>query len=106
MGRRQPVRFGGHLFRWVSVVIALLLLMPLAAFSQGKKELEDKRKKLLRDIEMTGGLLKKTTRTKEATYDRFVALQSQIERREKVDSQHRSRNSRRRNRHRPQLGCD
>ncbi len=75
---------GGHLFRWVSVVIILLLLMPLAAFSQGKKELEDKRKKLLRDIEMTGGLLKKTTRTKEATYDRFVALQSQIERREKL----------------------
>lgn len=75
---------GGHLFRWASVVIVFLLLMPLSAFSQNKKELEDKRKKLLRDIEMTGGLLKKTTKTKEATYDRFVALQSQIERREKL----------------------
>lgn len=75
---------GGQLFRWASVVIVFLLLMPLSAFSQNKKELEDKRKKLLRDIEMTGGLLKKTTKTKEATYDRFVALQSQIERREKL----------------------
>lgn len=59
-------------------------LLPFASFSQSKKELEDKRKKLLRDIEVTGGLLKKTTKTKEATYDRYVALQSQIERREKL----------------------
>ncbi|HRI58364.1 MAG TPA: peptidoglycan DD-metalloendopeptidase family protein [Saprospiraceae bacterium] len=64
--------------------VIFLLLLPLCAFSQSKKELEDKRKKLLRDIEMTGGLLKKTTKTKEATYDRYVALQSQIERREKL----------------------
>jgi len=67
----------------VALVISLLLF-PFSAFSQSKKELEERRKKLLRDIEMTGGLLKKTTKTKEATYDRYVALQNQIERREKL----------------------
>lgn len=68
----------------ISFLFICLLLFPFSTFSQSKKELEDKRKKLLRDIEMTGGLLKKTTKTKEATYDRYVALQSQIERREKL----------------------
>lgn len=62
----------------------LMLTLPLVAFSQNKKELEEKRKKLIRDIEITGKLLKKTTQTKEATYDRYVALQSQIDRRENL----------------------
>jgi septal ring factor EnvC (AmiA/AmiB activator) len=66
------------------VFVLLAALLPFAALAQNKKELEDKRKKLLRDIELTGSLLKKTTKTKEATYDRYVALQSQIERREKL----------------------
>ena len=61
-----------------------LLVLPLIAFSQSKKELEERRKKLIRDIEVTGKMLKKTTRTKEATYDRYIALQSQIERRENL----------------------
>lgn len=69
---------------WKTSAVILMVMLPLLAFSQNKKELEEKRKKLLRDIEMTGGLLKKTTKTKEATYDRYVALQSQIERREKL----------------------
>lgn len=63
---------------------AFFLLIPLLAFSQSKKELEAKRKKLIRDIEVTGKLLKKTTKTKESTYDRYVALQSQIERRARL----------------------
>lgn len=63
---------------------AIFLLVPLLAFSQSKKELEAKRKKLIRDIEVTGKLLKKTTKTKESTYDRYVALQSQIERRARL----------------------
>jgi septal ring factor EnvC (AmiA/AmiB activator) len=63
---------------------AFFLLVPLLAFSQSKKELEAKRKKLIRDIEVTGKLLKKTTKTKESTYDRYVALQSQIERRARL----------------------
>lgn len=64
--------------------LLFLLLSPFSTFGQSKKDLEDKRKKIIRDIEVTGNLLKKTTKTKEATYDRYVALQNQIERREKL----------------------
>ncbi len=75
----------GHWLPKIGVALVVsLLFLPLSAFSQSKKELEARRKKLLRDIEVTGGLLKKTTKTKEATYDRYVALQNQIERREKL----------------------
>lgn len=65
-------------------LLVAIFLCPAYAFSQSKKELEDKRKKLMRDIEVTNNLLKKTTKTKEATYDRYIALQKQIERREKL----------------------
>lgn len=56
-----------------------VLLLPFAGMAQSQKELEDKRKKLIRDIEVTDKLLKKTTKTKESTYDRYLALQNQIE---------------------------
>lgn len=81
----RNVGIWGHWLPKIGVALVVsLLLFPLSAFSQSKKELEARRKKLLRDIEVTGGLLKKTTKTKEATYDRYVALQNQIERREKL----------------------
>jgi len=60
--------------------------MPAAGIAQTKKELEDKRKQLIRDIQVTDKLLAKTTQTKEATYDRFMALQNQIGSREKLVS--------------------
>lgn len=66
------------------VLLTLFCVAPLIAFSQSKKELEVKRKKLLRDIEVTNKLLKKTTKTKDATYDRYIALQSQIEKRTRL----------------------
>lgn len=66
----------------VSLLLALALLLPVIAFSQSKKELEDKRKKIIRDIQSTERMIKKTAKTKEAAYDRYLALQSQIERRE------------------------
>ncbi|MFN4256816.1 MAG: murein hydrolase activator EnvC family protein [Saprospiraceae bacterium] len=62
--------------------VVLLVLLPVAAFSQSKKDLEDKRKRIIREIETTNKLLKKTNQIKEATLDRYVALQSQIEQRE------------------------
>ena len=58
--------------------------MPVMCAAQNKKDLEEKRKKLIRDIEVTDKLLKKTTQTKETTLDRFVTLQTQIERRENL----------------------
>lgn len=58
------------------------LLLPLVALhAQSKKELETRRKKLLRDIEQTDKLLRKTSKTRQATYNRFVALQQQVNQR-------------------------
>lgn len=62
----------------------LALALPISGFGQNKKDLEEKRKKLIRDIELTDKMLKKTTKTRETTLDRYVTLQSQIERRENL----------------------
>jgi len=66
----------------VSMLLAMAFLFPVTVFAQSKKELEDKRKKIIRDIQSTERMIQKTAKTKEATYDRYVALQSQIESRE------------------------
>lgn len=66
----------------LSLLVVFALFLPLSAFSQSKKELEDKRKKIIRDIQSTERMIKKTAKTKEATYDRYLALESQIESRE------------------------
>ena len=76
--RQRIVEAASRLSLW----LLLLLFLPLSAFSQSKKDLEEKRKKIIRDIQATERMIKKTAKTKEATFDRFVALQSQIERRE------------------------
>ncbi len=82
--RNATARTHHTIIHWRYVFAVLLLALPLLTFAQSKKELEDKRKKLIRDIEMTGKMLKKTTQTKESTYDRYIALQNQIERRENL----------------------
>lgn len=64
--------------------LGLALALPTSGFGQNKKDLEEKRKKLIRDIEITDKMLKKTTKTRETTLDRYVTLQSQIERRENL----------------------
>ena len=64
------------------LLFCIVVLLPVSAFSQSKKELEDKRKKIIRDIQSTERMIKKTAKTKEAAYDRYLALQSQIESRE------------------------
>ncbi len=85
--------FQGDIMRWGKFVglgksvglhlpLLLLCLLPLFAFSQSKKDLEDKRKRILREIETTNKLIKKTAKIKEATLDRYLAVQNQIERRE------------------------
>ena len=65
-------------FIWATLAFALPVLCP----AQNKQDLEEKRKRLIREIEVTDNLLHKTTRNKAATLDRYVALQKQIERRE------------------------
>lgn len=64
--------------------IFLMLLVPAIVFAQSKKELEDKRKKIIRDITATQKMLEKTKANKEATYDRYLALQNQINSRESL----------------------
>lgn len=69
------------------IIYSLLLLLFVAALGiaqQSRKELEDKRKKLLRDIEQTSNLLKQTKQDKEATLSRYVTLQKQISKRQQL----------------------
>jgi len=61
----------------------LLLALP-AIYAQSRRELEDKRKSLLRDIDKTSTQLDKTKATKAANLNRFLALQSQIKKRRQV----------------------
>lgn len=63
-------------------IVLLLLLLPAVLLAQSKKELEEKRKKIIRDISTTERMIQKTSQTREATYDKYLALQSQIESRE------------------------
>ncbi len=65
-----------------TALLALLLLLPLGAWAQSKKNLEDKRKKLTKEIEVTNKLLNKAKQNKTAAYEQFVTLQNQIDRRE------------------------
>ena len=64
----------------------LLLLLCHATSAQSRKQLETKRKQLMKDINLTTGLLKETTKNKAATLDRFVALKKQIKKREELVS--------------------
>ncbi len=64
--------------------LGLALLLPALGFGQNRQDLESRRKKLIREIEQTDRLLQKTTQSKAAALDRFVALQKQIERRESL----------------------
>ena len=52
--------------------------------AQVRKDLEERRRKLLKDIEVTSNLLNTTTRNKAAALDRFIALRRQIKKREEL----------------------
>ncbi len=75
-GWNKPATIAGFLL--------LLVLLPAFVLAQSKNDLEEKRKKIIRDISTTERMIKKTSQTREATYDKYVALQSQIESREKL----------------------
>lgn len=80
--RQRLVRTSIGLPFWAMVV--LLAALPGTVFAQNKNTLEEKRKKLTREIEITNKLLNKTKQNKSAAYDQYVTLQSQIERRESL----------------------
>ncbi len=64
------------------LALALLFVSPLIA--QNRKELENKRQSLIRDIRQTEGQLKETKKNKAATLDQYLALQSQIRKRQQL----------------------
>lgn len=51
-------------------------------FAQVRKDLEERRQKLLREIKLTSNLLNKTTKNQAAALDRYIALRKQIQKRE------------------------
>ncbi|MCC6725487.1 MAG: peptidoglycan DD-metalloendopeptidase family protein [Saprospiraceae bacterium] len=73
-----------HSRKILHILLILCLLAGAAIAQQSRKELEEKRKKLLRDIEQTSGLLKQTKEDKAATLSRYVTLQRQIHKREQL----------------------
>lgn len=60
--------------------MALCIQMP----AQNRRELEEKRKQLLKEIEETNAQLKETQQNKAATLDRYVALQRKIKKRQQL----------------------
>lgn len=70
----------------VSLLLMLcFLMMSVGAFGQqSRKDLEDKRKQLLKEIERTSSLLKQTQKNKEATFSHYITLQKQISKRQQL----------------------
>jgi murein hydrolase activator len=60
-----------------------ILVLPVAN-AQSRKNMENKRKRLLSEISTTSKLLSQTTNHKTATLDRYVALKQQIQKREEL----------------------
>lgn len=62
--------------------LVLIVGVVFSGFSQQRKELEDRRKKLIKDIQVTSKMLKETKESREAALERFVTLQRQIQKRQ------------------------
>ncbi len=66
-------------------VFFLLALLPfVTGYSQSRKELEDKRLRLIEEINQTNKRLKDTQKTKAATLDRYLALKAQVAKRQQL----------------------
>ena len=61
-----------------------LLFLPLLSFSQERQMLEEKRQKLIQDIQKAERLLEETTKSKETTLLRYNTLQEQIKKRRQL----------------------
>ena len=64
--------------------LCLYLLLSVSAVAQQREKLENQRKKLIQEIKVTTDLLSQTKKTKEATLERFLTLQKQIEKRQEL----------------------
>lgn len=67
-----------------SFFLFFILIISLSSFAQQREKLEKQRKKLIQEIKVTTNLLQTTKKTKKATLERFLTLQKQIEKRQKL----------------------
>lgn len=73
--------------RIIGRVLLLLLGLSLwthSGFAQTRKDLEDKRRKLIEEIDQTNTRLSATRKNKDATLQVFLTLQSQVKKREQL----------------------
>lgn len=77
-------RKGKRLARKAFILFLILAVSASAFGQQSRKTLEEKRKKLLREIEQTTSLLKQTKENREATFSRYLTLQKQISKRRQL----------------------
>lgn len=69
---------------FIFLVMLSLLALPPQATGQSRKELEDKRLKLIEDIDRTNKKLQETQKTKAAALGRYMALKSQVAKRQQL----------------------
>jgi septal ring factor EnvC (AmiA/AmiB activator) len=72
----------GQGFKIVFTVIAVLLFLPV--WSQTKSELQNKKKKLLEEIEYTNELITETKKSQTSSMDELVKLNKKIKNREEI----------------------
>ena len=65
------------------ILLSTIFLIPNLD-GQVRRELEDRRQRLLNEIKITSNLLNKTTENKAAALSRYVTLQKQIQKREQL----------------------
>lgn len=78
----QPAKVQSRLVPQLLLLVFLLLSCLNTSQAQVRKDLEDRRRKLIREIELTSNLLNRTTSSKAAALDRYVTLRQQIQKRE------------------------
>jgi murein hydrolase activator len=79
------LKFHKDIRELTKIVLLILVALPPALLSgQGRNELEDKRKRLIQEIQQTQKLLEQTQKNKTATLNRYFALQNQVQKRQEL----------------------
>lgn len=80
------MKFQKNTQKWIKAFCLLLLILTVATplDGQNRRELEEKRKQLLREIEETNAQLKATKQNKAATLERYLAIQNKIRKRQQL----------------------
>ncbi len=66
------------------ILLSGFILCTFQSFAQSQNDLEERRRRLIKDIEQTTRLLETTKQNKEAALDRYLTLRRQIEKRQKL----------------------